>query len=431
MKKRILIFPAGTEISFEILNALKYSKFVEIFGGTSVDDHSEFRFKNLIKSFPFVSDESFLPYLNKVIEEYKIDCIYPAHDSVSVFLSKNRDAINAQSIIADAQTTTICRSKKETYALLCGEPFVPRVFQNGSEIDEYPVFVKPDVGQGSVGAKLIHNKDELSVAMHEDDSIVICEYLPNEEYTVDCFTDRHGMLRVAKPRKRERIKSGISVRTGTVLKTSEENNRLTRIAEIINKKLKFRGAWFFQVRKDRKGEFKLLEISPRIPGTMGLSRNCGINFPMLTLFDFWECDISILENSYHILVDRAFYNAYRIDFQYEHVYLDFDDTLIVNEKLNLQLLRFLYQCVDEGKRIHLLTKHVGDLKHEFKRFRISEELFDEITVIGAHEQKTDYIKYTSAVFVDDSFAERKKVSERLSIPVFDVDMVESLLDWRM
>lgn len=33
MKKRVLIFPAGTEIAFEIVNALKYSKFVEIYGG--------------------------------------------------------------------------------------------------------------------------------------------------------------------------------------------------------------------------------------------------------------------------------------------------------------------------------------------------------------------------------------------------------------
>ena len=39
-RKKILIFPAGTEIAFEIFNALKYSKFVELFGGTSANDHS-------------------------------------------------------------------------------------------------------------------------------------------------------------------------------------------------------------------------------------------------------------------------------------------------------------------------------------------------------------------------------------------------------
>ena len=43
--KNILIFPAGTEIAFEIYNALKYSKFVRLFGGTSVECHADFVFE--------------------------------------------------------------------------------------------------------------------------------------------------------------------------------------------------------------------------------------------------------------------------------------------------------------------------------------------------------------------------------------------------
>ena len=31
-KKKVLIFPAGTEIAFEIQNSLKYSKFIELYG---------------------------------------------------------------------------------------------------------------------------------------------------------------------------------------------------------------------------------------------------------------------------------------------------------------------------------------------------------------------------------------------------------------
>ena len=36
-----------------------------------------------------------------------------------------------------------------------------------------------------------------------------------------------------------------------------------------------------------------------------------------------------------------------------------------------------------------------------------------------------------AIFIDDSFAERRKVHQTLGIAVFDVDMVESLIDWRV
>lgn len=47
------------------------------------------------------------------------------------------------------------------------------------------------------------------------------------------------------------------------------------------------------------------------------------------------------------------------------------------------------------------------------------------------EDKCRYIKGKDSILIDDSFAERKRVRERLGIPVFDIDMVESLIDWRM
>ena len=58
--KNVFIFPAGTEIAFEILNALKYSKFVNIIGGTSVSCHAEFVFEKLISNMPNIDDENFM-----------------------------------------------------------------------------------------------------------------------------------------------------------------------------------------------------------------------------------------------------------------------------------------------------------------------------------------------------------------------------------
>ena len=40
--------PAGTEIAFEIHDALKNSKFVKLFGVTSVDCHADFVFRSCI-----------------------------------------------------------------------------------------------------------------------------------------------------------------------------------------------------------------------------------------------------------------------------------------------------------------------------------------------------------------------------------------------
>jgi hypothetical protein len=246
------------------------------------------------------------------------------------------------------------------------------------------------------------------------------------EYTVDCFTDKNGNLLVIKFRDRERIRSGIAVRSKSVA----IDNEVKRIAERINSAFKFKGAWFFQLKKTSGGKYKLLEISPRIPGTMGLSRNCGINFPMLTLFTFWGYDVSIIDNAYEITLDRAFYSAYKVDIDYNHIYLDFDDTLIIDGKVNKDLIRLLYQEINKGKTISLLSKHSTNILDDLKKYKISADLFSDIVVIPCDDEKYRYITRKDAIFIDDSFAERKKISDYCSIKVFDLDMIESLIDWK-
>ena len=68
---------------------------------------------------------------------------------------------------------------------------------------------------------------------------------------------------------------------------------------------------------------------------------------------------------------------------------------------------------------------------DLETYHIDKGLFQSIIVIGNDEEKYNYIKEEKAIFIDDSFAERKKVKDKLGIPVFDVDMIESLIDWRM
>ena len=425
-KRKVLVFPAGSEIAHEIFNALKYSKFVELYGGTSVDDHSTHIFKKVINDFPYCEDDDFIEYLNHVVEEYGIDCIYPAHDSVCVVLSNNIDRINTQVIVSDAYTTNTCRSKTALYNLLEGHEVTPFVYEYDDEITEFPVFIKPDCGQGGNGASIVKTREELEVRKRQDNKLVVCEYLPGNEYTIDCFTDLDKKLRIIKQRTRERIKAGIAVKS----RSATINDSVEKIANILNDKLTFKGAWFFQVKQDVNGNLKLLEASPRIPGTMGLYRNKGINFPLLTLFLFWGYDVDIIENMYSIEVDRAFYSAYREDVDYKHVYLDFDDTIVIDDRVNELIMQFIYQSINDGKIIHLLSKHTTDIYKDLKKYRISEDVFSDIKVIKQNDDKANYIVEKDSIFIDDSFAERKLVHDKLGIPVFDLDMIEGLIDWR-
>ena len=266
---------------------------------------------------------------------------------------------------------------------------------------------------------IVSNYEELITIISKHNDLIVCEYLPGDEYTVDCFTDNNQNLIFIGARKRNRLSNGISVNTRPVELTEEIKN----IAIKINLNLKFKGAWFFQLKKNKDGEMVLLEIASRIGGSSGLHRVKGINFTLLTIFVFFNIPVSIIENDYKIELDRALSNKYKLEIHFQHVYVDLDDTLIIFDKINHKLIGVLYDFINQNKVIHLITKHSGNLVETLKLFKI-ENIFDEIIHLKKEDNKWEFIKFEDSIFIDDSFSERQSVFFKRKIPVFSVDMIE-------
>lgn len=421
-KINVLVFPAGEINSIELHDALSTCVNIELFGASSINRHGGYVFKNYISNVPMINAPDFFQKFNELIRKYNIEIIFPTHDTVAMFFAENRDKINAKIIAADKITSEICRDKEKTYDILKGEDFLPEIFK---EINSYPVFIKPKEGQGAVGAKLVKSEKDIPDVDLKD--YVICEYLPGEEYTVDCFTNFQGELKVISPRSRNRLLAGVCV-SG---KTEELTDEIKHIAERINSKLKFNGLWWFQIKKDRNEKWKLLEVSTRCAGTMCLTRAKGLNLPLLSVYNALGYDVKACPNNVQITMDRTLISRYKIDYEYDMVYFDFDDTLIINNKVHLPAIRFLYQCRNAGKKVVLLTKHEKDIFKTLEQFAISEKLFAKIVCISLDDEKINYINPAErAIFVDNAYQEREKVREKFNIPVFDVDGLEVLLDWR-
>ncbi len=422
-KINVLIFPAGEINSIELHDALSTCVNIKLYGASSIDRHGEYIFKNYISNVPLISDPAFFEEFNKIITDNKIDIVFPTHDTVAEFFAKNHEKIHAKLICADNSTSEICRDKKKTFELFKDEEFCPIIYK---DFDKLPVFIKPRRGQGSVGAFLIKNNSDIPQNINTEE-YVICEYLPGEEYTVDCLTDKNGNLAAILPRSRNRLLAGICV--------SGQNETLTDeiklIAQTINNKLKFCGLWFFQIKKDVNNKFKLLEISTRCAGTMCLSRAIGVNLPLLSIYTIMGYDIKVFINPYNIKMDRTLISRYKIDYDYKTVYFDFDDTLIINEKVHLPAICFLYQCRNKGKKVILLTKHEKEIYESLKQYCIDKNLFNEIIHIKPENRKSDFINPDKAIFVDNAYKERYEVYKTFKIPVFDVDGLEVLADWRI
>ena len=149
----------------------------------------------------------------------------------------------------------------------------------------------------------------------------------------------------------------------------------------------------------------------------------------MSLFDAFDFNIRTqINEGYDVTLDRALGASYRLDgLSYSTIYVDYDDCLVLNKTdVNIELIRFLFHCLNQGKRIILLTKHLGDQYTELHRFRL-DGLFDQIIHINTCEKKTDFIQYKDAIYIDDSFSEREEIKETYGIPVFGPEMINILL----
>jgi carbamoyl-phosphate synthase large subunit len=419
--RNVLVFPAGTEIGLEIHEALRQCKEVQLFGaGVSTPSHGPFAFGSF-HPLPSIHEEGWLIALSALCRELAIDYIFPAHDDVVVALACEQAHIPAVVLTASLETCITTRSKRATYNALQHLIRVPKLFQAPLLASDYPVFVKPDCGQGSQGVTLVRSMDALGAATAPLTAPLICEFLPGDEYTVDCLSDRDRGLLFAGARVRRRARNGISVNTVPVILDEAET-----IAQKISHVFQMRGAWFFQLKRAADGELALLEVAPRIAGSMSTHRVIGVNFPLLTIFEYERAPIRLLLNRDGIELDRALRNRFRHPILFSTLYIDLDDTLILREKVNVDAINLIFQCVNQGIKCKLLTRHAGGLQTTLQRFRLTG-LFDQVIHLSAKDRKSDYITESDAIFVDDSFAERWEVHHRLGIRTFDCSMIELLL----
>jgi carbamoyl-phosphate synthase large subunit len=422
---RVLIVPGGTEIALELRQALAWCKEVELYSASaSVSNHAPFVFAKHLY-LPMVMETGWLETLQQIIERESITHIFPAHDDALLALAENADNVNAKVVTSPFETCQITRSKQSTIQRLETVVPTPRIFSSPAVVDSFPVFLKPDRGQGAQRTDCARDAEELKALLRSDSDRIIMEFLPGQEFTVDCFSDRERGLLYARGRERRRIRHGIAMDSAFV-----PDERFYDYAVRISAELKFHGAWFFQVKEDSQKQLRLLEVAPRIGGTSCLSRVCGVNLPLLSLYESERITVSIEAAGYMACVDRALISRFQTDIVYRTIYLDFDDTLLVRGLVNTDLLKLLYQALNKGIRLVLLTRHSGDIQNTLKHYRLNS-LFDEIIHLRPGEQKAAAIREKEAVFIDDSFSECMAVRKSLGIPALTPSMIEVLFDERV
>lgn len=415
-KVNVLVFPCGAENALEIFESLRFSLHVNIYGASSVDDFGRLKYDKYIGGLPNISEDSFDEVFEGVLHDNNIDVVFATHDTVQSYLSNKSNKFSCYLVNGDESTTKIARSKSLTYEKFISEPWCPKKYDNSEGVGDWPVVCKPDFGQGSKGVAICKDRMQLNSALEEMDEPVVVEYLPGDEITVDCFTDRNRKLVWIGPRTRENVKAGICMRSGKI----EITDDVTGIAEDINNSLTLRGPWFFQLKKDANDKWKLLEISCRMAGTMVAQRAWGINLALMAIQDYMGRDLVTIPNTHVKLIERSIVTKYNLEYEFEIVFIDFDDTIIIDGYVVPVASAFIFEMIKLNKALILITRHEHDIYKTLDDIGLSHKIFSRIIHLKNGESKSDHITKGS-IFIDNHFVERYEVHKKLGIPVFDVE----------
>jgi hypothetical protein len=417
-ERRVLVFPAGTEIGLEIHAALRGYRNIKLFGaGEAVSNHARFVFSEY-HEIPNVRTPAWLHQFIALCDKLRIQYVFPAHDDALIALSAFRDRIPARILTSSDEVCQITRSKSATYRRLAKIVPVPRLYASAAEVEQYPVLVKPDRGQGSLHIYRAENPKQLEVALNQTPDPIICEFLPGEEFTVDCFSSVSQGLLYSCARRRIRTRNGISVHTQTV-----DLPEVATLASAIAHELDLHGAWFFQLKRSVDNVLTLLEVAPRIAGAMAAHRVSGVNFPLLTILDAEGQNVQILNNPGQIQLDRALCNRYQKVLSFDCLYLDLEDTLLREGVLDEDVMRLVCRCLNEDIRLVLLATE------NYTSMPIVNRIiafFDEVVHVEPDQPRSDCVQEASAIYVDNSFRRRLEVSRSKNIPTFDTSMIELL-----
>lgn len=423
----VLVFPGGTEIGTEIWRALRHCKEVRLVSAAAdVPNHAPFLFRHHVV-VPPVSEPAWLAAINRLIRDHGVDYVFPANDIVIDALTVARDRLACPVVLPPSDVVRLTRSKRATLQALASAVPVPRLYGPTEAVDRFPVFARPDAGYGGQGARRLDDAAALTRAREEDPGLVITEVLSGPEYTVDCFSARDGLL-FAGARERGRVRMGTSLRM--VDAPPDRQALLADHAARIQAALPLRGAWNFQMKEDASGIPRLLEVSPRLAGSSVYNRARGVNFPLLSLHDLEGHPVSVAPLKVAAIADRRLDTRFALDLAYDTVYVDLDDTLVIHGQVNCTLVAFLFQCRNAGKRLVLISKSLAPDPDAYLASLALAGLFHQVHWLAESDSKARYVLDRPAIFIDDSFSERRHVAAATGVPTLDPAMVDLLIDER-
>ncbi len=238
---------------------------------------------------PRMTSPDYLDIVLNICQKEKIDAVLPLQEDELFLIASNREKfMNAGvlPIVSEQNTVELCRDKYAFYHHMkrSGLPVLPS-FLNLSEFQKhyeagkinFPVFIKPVRGCGSIGIQKADNMELLSVlCKYSSDDMLIQQFAEGEEYGVDLYVDLLSQEPVSIfTKKKLRMRAGETEKSVSV-----KDEKLFTLIRKTAASLSLSGPVDMDIFCV-DGDYYISEINPRFGGGYPHAHACGMNFPKL------------------------------------------------------------------------------------------------------------------------------------------------------
>ena len=267
---------------------------------------------------PNGDEPGYIKRVLQVVEENKIEAILPLTDPELLPLAQAAAAfetIGCEILCSKKEMLGLVLDKANLYKRFPGISPRFRFLEEIGEVkafiedssDGRSCFVKLAKAYGSRGVKKVMGDKEwlsgfrsekpepfgltfplslLSALDPKPREFMLVETLPGAEYSIDCVFDGYGDFRFWGVREREMTRGGITHTAKFVPDSGEFREFLDPLA----RELQLKHIVNVQAKRDINGKLKLLEINPRVPGSVGTWQTVGYNLVGMMFDGHWDKD---------------------------------------------------------------------------------------------------------------------------------------------
>lgn len=272
---------------------------------------------------PAVYDPEYVNITLKICEEQKIDALISLNDLELPILAENKakfEALGVKVIVSAPQVIDIAFDKYKTAQWVESLGLVaPKTYVRLADVKEalakgeieFPLFMKPRWGSGSIGLESIADMEELDIyynllmkkikktilatASVGDEYIMIQEKLTGSEFGLDIMNDLTGKNVAVSVKQKLAMRAGETDKAVTV-----DLPEVREMGKKIGEALGHIGNLDVDIMQRADGAYCVLELNPRFGGGYPFSYEAGVNMPKAIIQ--WvkgeEVDPAILQPEY-------------------------------------------------------------------------------------------------------------------------------------